>query len=510
MATESARLRLPEQARTPEVVEYTRREIADDWLNNLHTDAEAFYRALPAADEAIRDNWRRDVENHPFEIDEEELLGDFTQVLDLREESDENIQRLKRKLLIDLVEHRVRPFAQRAGVPAEAFALGMIDEAKAFGNGPLHVLRDQVRRPFEDEARKDRALAQAARDAAAHAVPEAVMVFLLQKEEARRAGEKDPKTFGPEEISWLRENPSLLIMQARNVDPDTADINTVKERAGFPPKEAAYVLSWLRQAGDSLSPERLREAMEQTFPKKAFEDDQKRAAFRRVMVLLEGYPQSMHTPEDIGLPSELERDGRPLRMFKQLRRAIDEDAASIPTIRVRNQEHTRFQDRAAKDYNHAMEVYAKQTLPQTFVRVIHEYNVFANTQDMQARQQAARRMAGHLTERLLELTDLDADERGRMDIRDEAHAEQAAATAARNLMPFFEGMHRTWHGDGQQVSAFLREMEPYVQDMLRYRLLNAFYTREMEDGSLEAAEKYGTRRKLVVSAIDRLKRQAAA
>lgn len=509
MATESARLRQQHVETQPHLVEYTRREIADDWIKNLKdVDLETLYSKLPEADEETRRSWKQEVESHPFEIERGELLEDFTRTLDLRAENDDSLAQMKRKLMIDLVEHKIRPFAERAGKTAEILGIGMIEEAKAFSRGSLSVLRDQMKRPLEEIAREHPALREQAQEVAGKAVPEASLLFLIGKEEGRRAGKEDEAAFSPAVIEWFRENPKMFVIQARTVDPETADINQVKERAAFPPKEATYVLSWLRQAGDDQTPEHLRKMIDTTYPKEAFEDTQKRAALGRVLAVLEGYPQSMYTPQDIGLPAETEREGRPMRMFVQLRRNIDDDAKMIPGMRVRNQEHTRFQDRAAKDYNHNMEVYVKQTLPRLAMHLVREYDALANAKDMHERQQAARRLALYLSERIVELTGLDYDDDGRVEISDESQADEHAATATRKIVSFLEGVHRSWHGDGTQVTAFLDGIRDDIHALMRHRLLRAFYTREIENGSLESAEKYGTRRKLAQGAIERYQRNA--
>lgn len=488
MATESTRLRSSSERLPPVThVEVSHREIADAWLKTLNVNLETLYRKLPSMDDVARKSWQQEVVAHPFELAERDLLTAFDQVVDARRLSDEDLAVLKRTLLLDAAEHRLPAFAAQVDKEPRAYALQLLDEARSFSDSAVTMVSEQVGQSINDAvrmaaereakaaetvgkpaARNRQEWNMLASDARAALRPEITMLSMIDKEEKRRAGQQDPRAFGAEQVQWLRENPALLMMQTRDVDPDTATIATVIEKAGLPPKEATFVLHWLRQAGEPTTVEGVKEAIERLYPLEANLAVQKKAAFERTLLLLEGYPQSMLTPSDIGLPQELERQGRPSRMLIQMRQAMQDDLEIKPAIDANRRANDRQYQRDMSNLEHGLQVYDKQTLPNMLVRVLSDYNQFANASTADRQLESAWRMAVRLGERTSDIG--------------------SAAEAGQRIMRFLETAHRTWHGDGARVSAFLDTLRPEVIQMTEARTQDAALRDEIEQASLSLAK----------------------
>lgn len=477
MATESKRFKYEP---IPGVVELSREEIAQTWMKRLPANMEHFYADLPSKDEAAQKRWFDAVKTHPFELDRQAQLERFDGVLDLHGVSQEDLDLRKRELLIDAIEHHARPLAEALGTPAETLMLSVIEAAKSMRVTTVHDMRSQVHEMLIDAARTagdaEKALAQKVAEAV---VPEVVMYIMLVHEEKRRGQAQDFGAFGPEQIDWMRENPNLIRMQTRMVDPELATITEVSDKTVFPPKEATYVLKWLREVGDEYTPEAMRDAMQKTFPKEAFSDVQKRAALERVLQLLEGYPQSMLVPQDAGFEPELESDGRAKRLFIQLRKAIREDAEIIPKLPSRGLEYTREQDRQANDYNHDMDAYTKHTLPKTMGEVVKEYDVFLNASDMEQTSASAFRIAYRLSERYLELSGIEDTSDGQPELPHPAQVGPFVATASRRVLSFLESAYRTKNRNSNHLSTFLAAITDDVTQVLEARIRQACFAKEV-------------------------------
>ncbi len=471
MATESKRFKYEP---IPGVVELSREEIAQTWMKRLPANMEHFYAELPSKDEASRKRWLDAVKTHPFELDRPAQLERFDGVLDLHDVSQEDLDLRKRELLIDAIEHHARPLAEALGTPAETMMLSIIEAAKSMRVTTVHDMRSQVHEMLIDAARtagdSEKVLAQKVGEAV---VPEVVMYIMLVHEEKRRGQSQDFGAFGPEQIDWMRENPNLIRMQTRMVDPELATITEVSDKTVFPPKESTYVLRWLREVGDAYTPEAMRDAMQKTFPKEAFTDVQKRAALERVLQLLEGYPQSMLVPQDAGFEPELEAEGRAKRLFIQLRKAIREDAEIIPKLQPRALEYTREQDRSATDYNHDMSVYTKQTLPKTMGKVVKEYDVFLNAEDLEKTSSSAFRLAYQLSDRYLELAGIEEDGDGKPVLPEPSQVAPFVTTAVRRVLSFLESAYRTKNRNSKHLSSFLSAVTDDVTQVLEARIRQA-------------------------------------
>lgn len=487
MATESKRFKYEP---IPGVIELSREEIAQSWMKRLPVNMEQFYVELSSKDEGARKRWADAVKTHPFELDREAQLARFDAILDLHDVSQEDLDLRKRELLIDVIEHHGRPLADALQQPAETLMLSVIDAAKSMRVTTVHDMRSQVHELIIDAARNagdaEKALAQRV---AEQVVPEVVMYIMLTQEQKRRENTQEFGAFGPEQMDWLRENPNLVRMQTRMIDPELATITEVNEKTVFPPKESTYVLNWLREVGDDYTPEAMRDAIQKTFPKEAFTDMQKRAALERVLQLVEGYPQSLLVPQDAGFESERESDGRAKRIFIQLRKAIREDATIIPKLRPRDLEYTREQDRAANTYNHDIAKYTQQTLPKFTAELVKEYDTFLQTEDMAHTIESARRLAYCLSERYLELAGIDEDMDGEPELPNLSDIEPRVTAAARRALSFLESVYRTKNRNSNNLSTFINAIHDDVARLMDARIRQASLAVAIEQANRSIASR---------------------